>query len=88
MNQSKNIKSLLIANLVEVAIRIMRAATKMGLRSVGVFSNEDRFALHRFEADGVYMVGAVITHYYDSLLVKVTAWGVTADAVPTKALLI
>lgn len=57
MNQSKNIKSLLIANRGEIAIRVMRAATEMGLRTVGVYSNEDRFALHRFKADEAYLVG-------------------------------
>eukprot|EP01041_Mallomonas_annulata_P018317 gene18317-37190_t len=36
----------------------MRAATEMGLRTVAVYSNEDRYALHRFKADESYLVGA------------------------------
>ncbi len=53
----KNIRSLLIANRSEIAIRIMRAAAELGIRTVGIYSNEDRFALHRFKADESYLVG-------------------------------
>lgn len=60
MNHMKNrsVRSLLIANRGEIAIRVMRAATEMGLRTVAVYSHEDRFALHRFKADEAYLVGA------------------------------
>ena len=51
-------KSVLVANRGEIAIRVMRAATEMGLRTVAVYSHEDRFALHRFKADEAYRVGA------------------------------
>ncbi|CAG0948129.1 pyruvate carboxylase [Burkholderiales bacterium] len=54
----KKIRSLLVANRSEIAIRVMRAAAEMGMRTVSVFSNEDRFALHRFKADESYLVGA------------------------------
>ena len=53
----KPIKSLLVANRSEIAIRVMRAATELGIRTVGIFSSEDRFALHRFKADESYLVG-------------------------------
>jgi pyruvate carboxylase len=36
----------------------MRAASEMGIRTVAIYSNEDRFALHRFKADESYLVGA------------------------------
>ena len=52
------IESILIANRGEIAIRVMRAATELGIRTVAVYSNEDRFALHRFKADESYLVGA------------------------------
>ena len=52
------IKSLLVANRSEIAIRVLRAASELGIRTVGIFSNEDRFALHRFKADESYLVGA------------------------------
>lgn len=54
----RKIRSLLVANRSEIAIRVMRAAAEMGMRTVAVFSNEDRFALHRFKADESYLVGA------------------------------
>ncbi|NVK31320.1 MAG: hypothetical protein HWE20_09965, partial [Gammaproteobacteria bacterium] len=48
---SQKIKKLLVANRSEIAIRVMRAATELGIRTVAIYSNEDRFALHRFKAD-------------------------------------
>jgi len=54
---SRRIKKLLIANRGEIAIRVMRAATELGIRTVGVYSYEDRFSLHRFKADESYLVG-------------------------------
>ena len=51
------IKSLLIANRSEIAIRVMRAAAEMDIRTVAVYSKEDRLALHRFKADESYQVG-------------------------------
>ena len=49
---------LLVANRGEIAIRVCRAATELGLRTVAIYSREDRFALHRFKADESYLVGA------------------------------
>ena len=54
----KQIRSLLVANRSEIAIRVLRAASEMGIRSVAIYSNEDRFALHRFKSDESYLVGA------------------------------
>ena len=51
-------KKLLVANRGEIAIRVFRAATELELRTVAVYSQEDRFALHRFKADESYLVGA------------------------------
>jgi pyruvate carboxylase len=53
----RRIQSLLVANRSEIAIRVMRAAAEMGMRTVAVYSHEDRFALHRFKADESYLVG-------------------------------
>src|ERR1700730_8912803 len=58
MTKTKNIQKLLAANRSEIAIRIFRAATELGLRTVGVYSQEDRLGLHRFKADEAYQVGA------------------------------
>ncbi len=50
-------KKLLVANRSEIAIRVMRAATELGLHTVAIYSHEDRFALHRFKAEEAYLVG-------------------------------
>src|SRR5579871_1726862 len=49
--------SLLIANRGEIAIRVMRAATELGIRTIAIHSREDRFSLHRTKADESYLVG-------------------------------
>ena len=54
----QSIRSILVANRSEISIRVMRAAAEMGIRTVAIYSNEDRFALHRFKADESYLVGA------------------------------
>src|ERR1700757_3709907 len=51
------IRKLLVANRSEIAIRVFRTATELGIRTVAIYSHEDRFALHRFKADEAYRVG-------------------------------
>src|SRR5438045_2630232 len=61
-------KKLLVANRSEIAIRVMRAATELGFRTVAVYSWEDRYSLHRFKADESYQVGttdAPVKSYLD-----------------------
>src|ERR1700736_1747128 len=58
MKKTKPIHKLLAANRSEIAIRIFRAATELGLRTVGMYSQEDRLGLHRFKADEAYQGGA------------------------------
>ena len=50
-------KKLLALNRSEIAIRILRAATELGLRTIAIYSKEDRLSLHRFKADEAYLVG-------------------------------
>src|SRR5687767_2441388 len=50
-------KKLLVANRSEIAIRCFRAATELGLRTVVIYSHEDRFSLHRFKADEAFLIG-------------------------------
>ena len=50
-------KKLLALNRGEIAIRIFRAANELGLRTVAVYSQEDRLSLHRFKADEAYEIG-------------------------------
>ncbi|MBI1907319.1 MAG: pyruvate carboxylase [Rhodocyclales bacterium] len=53
----KKIRCILVANRGEIAIRVFRAASELGIRTVAIYANEDRFALHRFKADESYRVG-------------------------------
>src|SRR5690242_8334117 len=50
-------KKLLALNRGEIAIRILRAANELGLRTVAVYSQEDRLSLHHFKADEAYLIG-------------------------------
>jgi pyruvate carboxylase len=54
---SQRIRSILVANRGEIAIRVMRAASELGLRTVAIYSQEDRFSLHRTKSDEAYLVG-------------------------------
>lgn len=51
------IKKLLVANRSEIAIRIFRTATELGIRTVALYTHEDRYALHRLKADEAYLIG-------------------------------
>ncbi len=51
------IRKLLVANRSEIAIRVFRTAHELGIRTVAIYSHEDRYALHRFKADEAYQVG-------------------------------
>ncbi|HLV01247.1 MAG TPA: pyruvate carboxylase, partial [Acidobacteriota bacterium] len=53
----KRFRRLLAANRSEIAIRVFRAAHELGIRTVAIYSEEDRFALHRFKADESYLIG-------------------------------
>src|ERR1019366_3696510 len=49
------IRRLLIANRSEIAIRVMRAANELGVGTIAIYSQEDRFGLHRTKADEAYL---------------------------------
>src|ERR1700687_2997102 len=51
------IRKLLVANRSEIAIRVFRTAHELEVRTVAIYSHEDRFALHRFKADESYRIG-------------------------------
>src|SRR5262249_36596845 len=57
MKKHRPIRKLLVANRSEIAIRCFRAATELGLRTVAIYSQEDRFSLHRFKADEAFLIG-------------------------------
>lgn len=51
------IHKLLVANRGEIAIRALRAAAEIGIRTVAVYTYEDRYSLHRYKADESYQIG-------------------------------
>ncbi|HEY2729623.1 MAG TPA: pyruvate carboxylase [Polyangia bacterium] len=50
-------KRIMCANRGEIAVRVFRASTELGFRTVAIFSEEDRVHLHRYKADEAYLVG-------------------------------
>jgi pyruvate carboxylase subunit A len=52
------LRKILIANRGEIAVRIIRACAEMGIRSVAIYSEVDRFALHVKKADESYCIGS------------------------------
>lgn len=51
-------KKILCANRGEIAVRVFRAGTELGLRTLAIYSAVDRLSPHRFRADESYQVGA------------------------------
>src|SRR5208282_6077799 len=84
MSDQRPIQKLLAANRGEIAIRIFRAANELGLRTVGIYSKEDRLSLHRFKADEAYLVGegkGPVEAYLDIQGIVRTAKEKGADAI-------
>lgn len=50
-------KKLLVANRGEIAIRVFRACSELGISTVAIYAKEDEYSVHRFKADEAYMVG-------------------------------
>ena len=53
----RRIKKLLVANRGEIAIRVMRACQELGIRTVAIYSKEDKYSLFRTKADEAYLIG-------------------------------
>ena len=51
------ITKILVANRSEIAIRIFRAANELGLKTVAIWAEEDKYSLHRYKADESYQIG-------------------------------
>ncbi|MCB9273305.1 MAG: pyruvate carboxylase [Lewinellaceae bacterium] len=53
----RRFQKLLVANRGEIAIRVLRAASELNLRTVAIYTWEDRYSLHRYKADEAYQIG-------------------------------
>jgi pyruvate carboxylase len=53
----QKINRLLVANRGEIAIRVLRAASELRIRTIAIYTHEDRYSLHRHKADEAYMIG-------------------------------
>ena len=51
------IRKILVANRSEIAIRVFRAANELGLKTVAIWAEEDKYSLLRFKADESYQIG-------------------------------
>lgn len=64
----KNFKRILVANRGEIAIRIFRACKELGIRSVAIYTEEDKNSLFRTKSDEAYQIGrnkGPVTAYLD-----------------------
>jgi len=55
--QIHQIKKLLVANRGEIAIRVFRAASELKVKTVAIYTYEDRYSLHRYKADQSFQIG-------------------------------
>jgi len=55
--QIRNFKKILVANRGEIAIRVFRACKELGIRSVAIYSEQDKTSLFRTKADESYQIG-------------------------------
>src|SRR5436309_5054151 len=77
-------RSVLVANRGEIAIRVFRACAELGMRTLGIYSQEDKTALHRYKADETYRVGkgrAPLQAYLDIEEILTVARRRGADAI-------
>ena len=53
----RNFNKIMAANRGEIAIRIFRACTELGINTLAIYAEEDKLSLHRYKADEAYQVG-------------------------------
>ena len=57
MSEERKFKRVLVANRGEIAIRVFRACKELGVRSIAIYSEEDKNTLFRTKADQSYQIG-------------------------------
>jgi pyruvate carboxylase len=55
--EKRKFRKIMAANRGEIAIRIFRACTELGISTVALYSEEDKLSLHRYKADEAYLIG-------------------------------
>ena len=76
------LKKVLIANRGEIAVRIIRACAEMGIRSVAIYTEPDRYGLHVKRADQSFLLGEEpLTGYLDPLRIVKLAVETGCDAI-------
>ena len=78
------LRKVLVANRGEIAIRAFRAAYELGIRTVAVYTPDDRASMHRQKADEAYEIGEPghpVRAYLDIGTLVGTAVRVGADAI-------
>jgi pyruvate carboxylase len=78
------LEKVLVANRGEIAVRAFRAAYELGIRTIAVYTPDDRDSLHRQKADEAYEIGESghpVRAYLDADLLVSTAKKVRADAI-------
>ena len=81
---TKKITKLLVANRGEIAVRILRACNELEIRTVAVYTYEDRYSLHRYKADEAYQIGKdddPLKPYLDIEAIITTAKDAGAEAI-------
>ncbi|KAF0221540.1 MAG: pyruvate [Geobacteraceae bacterium] len=54
---ARKFRKIMAANRGEIAIRIFRACTELGISDLAIYSEEDKLSLHRYKADEAYLIG-------------------------------
>jgi len=82
--ERRKITKLLVANRGEIAIRILRACSELEIKTVAIYTYEDRYSLHRYKADEAYQIGAEddpLKPYLNMEAIIATAKDCGADAI-------
>src|ERR1700688_5035275 len=83
LNSPRPIRSVLIANRGEIALRVMRTCARLGIRTIAVYSDADADAVHVKAADEAIRIGAAPARasYLDIDAILAAAKQAGADAI-------